>query len=494
MRQMPQSRQSLKQHLCVLLAGVGLFAGVHAAEPALPQGLGGGASGGSSAAATEAPAESSGPALPAGLGGGSSADAGRPESDSPSSTAPPAPDPSWRERLPFSLTGFAELRYGQRLQSDPNQQQETVPEARWQVSAAGRVGEAGYRLTSDFLYNDAAPTHAVDLRRGTGWLDLREAWVDLRPVSWLDVRAGRMIATWGTGDLLFLNDLFPKDWRSFLLGRDVEYLKAPTQGVRAQAFFDWANLDLLVNPEFAPDRFIDGQQVSFFDPAIGGLRGRDQPLDAAIPQGAEVHARLHRTIGSTEVALYLYDGSWKSPGGRDLAGTATFPDLRVWGASARGNLLGGIANAELSYYDSREDADGTNPQINNSQMRYLIGYQRELATDLTASVQAYVEQKLDFSAYRRNLPPGFPEDDEYRSVVTLRLTRLLLMQNLELSSFFFYSPTDEDWYWRPSASYKIDDQWTVSAGAGIFGGKQRTTFYGQFEDNSNAWVSLRLSY
>lgn len=453
--------------------------------PTLPEGLGALSEDHSKSDAGDGSSE-----LPDGLGGGDS----RGDQDAFDNTKGETAKPSLLDHLPFYPSGFAELRYGRRLQQDPNQDQATVPEARWQLSLDGRSNGLGYRLTGDFLYNAQFPSHAIDLRRGTGWVDLREARVDARPASFLDVKAGRMIATWGTGDLLFLNDLFPKDWRSFLLGRDVEYLKAPTRGVRAQGYFDWVNLDVLVNPQFAPDRFIDGRQVSFYDPASGGLIGRNRALDADIPKGAELHARAHRTFGSTEVALYFYDGYWKSPGGRDRQGRAVFPDLRAWGGSIRGNALGGIAHAEFSFYDSREDRDGTDPLINNRQMRYLIGYERELMPDFTGGVQAYVEQKLDFGDYRENLPPGFPEDDEYRTVLTLRLTRLLLLQTLELSSFIFYSPTDEDWYWRPSASYKIDDRWTFSAGAGLFGGKNRNTFYSQFRDNSNAWVALRFGY
>ncbi|MFW6031595.1 MAG: hypothetical protein ACOC9T_03300, partial [Myxococcota bacterium] len=41
-------------------------------------------------------------------------------------------------------------------------------------------------------------------------------------------RRGHLRRARGTGDLVFLNDLFPKDWRSFLLGRDLDYLKAPS--------------------------------------------------------------------------------------------------------------------------------------------------------------------------------------------------------------------------------------------------------------------------
>ena len=50
--------------------------------------------------------------------------------------------------------------------------------------------------------------------------ELREAYLKFRLPGDIDLKVGRQILTWGTGDLLFINDLFPKDWNSFLLGRD----------------------------------------------------------------------------------------------------------------------------------------------------------------------------------------------------------------------------------------------------------------------------------
>ncbi len=45
-------------------------------------------------------------------------------------------------------------------------------------------------------------------------LDLREAYLDFTTAK-ADFRFGRQIATWGVGDLLFVNDVFPKNWVSF---------------------------------------------------------------------------------------------------------------------------------------------------------------------------------------------------------------------------------------------------------------------------------------
>ncbi len=48
----------------------------------------------------------------------------------------------------------------------------------------------------------------------------------------VNLKIGRQVFTWGTGDYLFINDLFPKDYESFYIGRDDEYLKRPSEAVK----------------------------------------------------------------------------------------------------------------------------------------------------------------------------------------------------------------------------------------------------------------------
>jgi hypothetical protein len=176
--------------------------------------------------------------------------------------------------------------------------------------------------------------------------DTREAWMFLRPSEYLDIKIGRQVLTWGTGDLVFLNDLFPKDWQSFFIGRDAEYLKAPSESVKVSLFSDILNADFVFTPLFASDRFITGQYVSYWNGSLGHLAGNESELDYEKPDqwftDAEYAARLYRTVGAYELALYGYFGFWKNPGGIATSGEYIFPRLNVYGASARGPVAGGI--------------------------------------------------------------------------------------------------------------------------------------------------------
>lgn len=426
------------------------------------------------------------PSLPAGLG---DIDGEAPE-----------PEPGGQEfRLPFDLTGFLEGRIGARTQNDPYEKDLSLGEIRLQAEAEKYVDPVGIRVRADLLYDPVFDHHSLNLETGQGWLDLREARISLTPVDFADLKIGRQILTWGTGDLLFINDMFAKDWQSFFIGRDQEYLKAPSDSAVVSVFTGAVNFDLVYTPRFDPDRYIDGSRISYFNPALGRIAGRNAIVKVDKRdtwfKDDEIAARLFRTIRGYELALYGYRGYWKSPAGMDPAdGKSTFPPLSVYGASFRGPAGPGIANLEFGYYDSRSDRGGDDPLVRNSELRFLAGYEQEIATDLTAGLQYYLEYMLQYGPYRDTLPPGQHPRDEDRHLLTLRLTQLLLRQNLELSFFGYYSPSDEDLYLRPNISYKIDDHWTAEIGGNIFWGEHDWTFFGQFEKNTNIYAGVRYGY
>lgn len=453
-------------------------------DPALPEGLGGESSGPAlpeGLGEVPAPPAGTGPALPEGLG----ETPGDTEAPGDAGEKPATLRPDW-------LHGFWDVRAGVRTQNDPAQSKDaTLGEMRLQLKADKAWKDALLRYRGDFIADGVL--EEADF-------DLRELSLTLTPLSFLDLRVGRQVLTWGTGDLLFLNDLFPKDWQAFLSGRDVEYLKAPSDAIRTTWFTDWMNIDFVYTPQFDHDRFITGERMSFYNSLYGRTVGADREANFNAPstwfEDDEFALRLYRMVGSAELAFYAYSGYWKSPGGQRFPPMqATFPKLSVYGASLRGNLLKGIGNIELAYYDSRQDRGGADPFVNNSEFRLLLGYERELAKELTGSVQYYLEHMIDYSAYRNSLISFIMDArDQDRHLFTVRLTKLLMRQDLTLSLFAFFSPSDVDAYFRPQISYKINDHWTVECGGNVFLGESQTTFFGQFEDNTNVYAAARYSF
>jgi len=399
------------------------------------------------------------------------------------------------ENLPFGLNGFFEARAGTRTQSDRHiSKTATIAETRLQLEIT-KVFEIGdfapeLRIKGDLLYDGVmANTKA----------DLREAYVLFSPLETVDLKIGRQVLTWGTGDLLFINDLFPKDWVSFFIGRDDEYLKAPSDAVRVSYYGDWANVDLVYTARFRPDEYVTGERLSYWSDALGRRAGEDNTVADEVPEDwfsdDEFALRIFRNIRGYEFALYAYRGYWPTPAGMDpTTFDATFPQLSVYGASFRGPVLKGIGNVEFGYYDSRDDRSGDDPLVRNSELRLLVGYEQEIGHDFTAGLQYYLEWMMDYDDYHRTLPPGIHSRDQLRHVLTLRLTKLLMNQNLTLSFFAYYSPSDSDAYLRPKVHYKVSDHWAAEVGANIFLGSRDHTFFGMFERDTNVYCGARYSF
>ncbi|MEM5535488.1 hypothetical protein WNY58_03680 [Neptuniibacter pectenicola] len=406
-------------------------------------------------------------------------------------------DDAWgeEEKQGTAIHGFIETAVGDRVSDD------TL------VDDALSLAEVRARLEAETYQGALRLSGKVDLyadgvERGFD-IYLREAVAEFSLTDNVDVRAGHQVLTWGTGDLLFLNDLFAKDWVSFFSGRDDEYLKAPSSSIKVSAYGETANIDFVWTPVFNSDNFISGERFSYFSPQTGtqvaapsGKIVPDEPSET-FSHGefsARIYGRSH-LLGrsSTEWALYGYRGFWKQPNGINSNNQAYFSPLTSLGASLRTNVASGIGHTELAWYNSVDD-DGSNPLIPNSQIRFLMGYEQELVPKLTLGVQYYFEHILDYDALSAHDGGSIYRPDEHRELWTMRLSYRALQDNLTFNWFSFYSPTDQDYYHRPSVKYRFNDQVNLTLGGNVFGGKQKQTFFGQFEDASNLYARLRWSY
>jgi hypothetical protein len=400
-------------------------------------------------------------------------------------------DEEWGdEEQTTTWSGFIEAGLGTRFQSDPLlANRNTLEEFRVRVESEWNPGKVTLALKADAGYDGINGGFEADIRDLTAAFTLGQD---------LDIKIGRQVQTWGTGDLVFLNDLFPKDWVSFFAGRDDEYLKAPGNSVRMTRFSPAVNIDFVWSPRFDSDIYLTGERFSFFSPLAGGNVAPKPPLSAIEPDNSlsngEFALRLFRNVEGREYAVYAYRGFFKQPNALTESLQATFTALTSLGASLRQPLGPGLFNAELSYYISSDDRDGDNPLIPNDQIRVLAGYEWEAKPNFTVGLQYYLETTLNYRALIANSPFPDLEPDEHRHLITNRLTYRSGRDKHVWSLFTFFSPSDNDAYLRPVYDYRHDDQWSVTAGASIFGGDDKHTFFAQLEDASNFYLRVRFNY
>jgi len=402
------------------------------------------------------------------------------------------------ETVPAQLEiyGFVEAAMGVRTASvgaSPAewQSQGDLPSA-WAERPNLLMQEARVQLKGD-AYGDLGEAHVkLDFVAGSPYesdedVELREGFVKFSSFGdELDVRAGRQPTTWGTGDLLFINDLFPKDWQSFFLGRADEYLKRPSDALRLSLFALPIDLDLVYTPRFAPDRIPAGERLTFWSPALLPSQLPDRDVE-----NGEFALRASRFVGGFTVAAYGYAGFWKTPVGMNENMSAFYhPELRVYGGSMRGALFGGVAWVEGGYYDSVEDRGAESPFVPNSEVRGLVGYERQWWSDFTGGMQAYAESQE--SSGDEAASGGADEKD--RVLLTFRARQQLMSQTLTAGAFLYHSPTHDDGYLRLSLEYAYTDALTLTLGSNLFYGEDQTTTFGMSDENDNVFGRVRFGF
>lgn len=323
--------------------------------------------------------------------------------------------------------------------------------------------------------------------------ELREGYVDYTAGNW-DMRVGRQVITWGVGDLVFVNDVFPKDHEALFAGRPLEYLKRGVDAVKLGAYPEFANFELVLSPSFRESRIPDANRFHLYDP-MPAVTNRE----TIKPGQGDVGLRIYRDVAGYDAALYLYRGFQRTPSMRPDSMTAPtkisyfYPQLSVYGASVSGRAGEGVLSLEAAYYDSRQDRSGNDFAVPNSQTRLLAGYQIQPAEDLSLGFQYYAEAMHDYGAYLAALPAGFPVENRWSHTVTARLTQFFRHQTLRLSAYASYNASNGDHFVNPELRYSFTDKISGAIGANFFGGKPWGQF-GQLSRDDNVYLQVRYAF
>lgn len=401
-------------------------------------------------------------------------------------------DDDWgdEEKTGFEWHGFVEGSYGLRMQNDPALagKDTTLGDLRLRLETSYGFGKASISLKADGWYDHVTNNLNANIRDLTLSVPLTSA---------IDLKAGRQILTWGTGDYLFINDQFSKNWQAFFSGQNDEYLKAASNSIKASWYKGDMSLNVVWTPIFEPDTYINGERFSFFSPQLGQNVAPSftaiEP-DKGFSKG-ELAARVKIQKGAVEYALYGYRGYSGTPIAISPLGEPTFIQTQNIGASILRPLGSGLMNAEFGFQDNLKDK---NTAFIDKQLKFLVGYEQELVKNLTMSGQYYLEYTPDYdSVVASMVNAGIAENflpDRARHVLTLRSTYRSNHDNTIWSLFTFYSPSDKDAYLRPTVSHRLNDAWTATMGASIFLGKKNHSFFGQFKKSSNAYIRLRYGF
>lgn len=407
----------------------------------------------------------------------------------------------------LEFTGFAEIEQGANISgTGPHAQagdNYVMANRRLRLKTSKTSDKGGVYAKVDFVKDDII---------NETYIDIRELRLQYTPFDWMDLSIGRQVSTWGVADMLFINDLFPKNWVANFQGRDMEMLKDTADSLRITNYFGGNTLDMVYTPQFSPDTTPTGCYFNAYDPNSGTIAMNNSTCSSTKTadkkdrdfQNGEFAAQLKRDMIGQQVALYYYHGFWKQPKGLDVSGGAGnyapfYPKLDVYGASTEGQIGPGIFSAEYGYYDSKDDSEGNNAFIENSLMKYLLGYKVDLNANWSVGAQWYQEWMQDYDQYEESMQmmPNYKyRKKEFQNTYTVRVTFKAQQETLWVNLFTYIRPEDKDSFTKLDVTKKLDNNFSITAGVNIFTGEDNYTDrdFGMLRNDDNAFIRAKYTF
>jgi hypothetical protein len=156
-------------------------------------------------------------------------------------------------------------------------------------------------------------------------------------------------------------------------------------------------------------------------------------------------------------------------------------------------------------YKLTEDRDGSQMEIKNSLLYYIIQIERtflgnvhgqlnffhrnilnsdtKIQSSYSPAVEAYINAVID--DYLLEKPPS-------QIYVLLHLDTSFFHEKLLPGANVIYGYSEKAWYYAPRAAYRVSDYVTFYVGMDIWRGGNKEGFLGRNEDKDNFFVRLQL--
>lgn len=358
------------------------------------------------------------------------------------------------------------------------------------------------RAKDDLPWTDAG-IHLV----GEGWINqetgavedhlthkVRQAYAqtDFGP---LDVRAGWQIFPWGRADGINPTDNLTPRQLTFLT-RDLEDQRFGTPALSMTWFADPVSVNLVWLAGFKPS-LLPWPSAA---PPVRDIRPGDPADQWAI--------KFDTVRDDYEGSLSYFDGYDVLPSAAFLSASApteiflTHDRMRVLGGDFAAPVGRFVVRGEIAHTDTTMPEGGAVFSY-RPQTYAVAGGEHTFGEYLNVNIQYYY-RRVDGSAVPDGQSPQAEAIGEEFAVTaqqsdrtdhgfTFRISDQWLHETLEASVSGVFSTSREGYIVKPLIKYRASDELTVSLGADIFGGSDKT-LYGFLKENSTTYLEFRWGY
>lgn len=327
---------------------------------------------------------------------------------------------------------------------------------------------------------------------GEAEIGMREGYIDLYFPS-MDIRVGKQAIVWGEAEGAFITDIVsPQDLRSFILA-DFTEIRMGVPAVKADYFTGPLTFEAVWLPRFVPTNQPDAESIWFTD-QMNMMSDAELPGDGL--ENSEVFGKVSyfgSAFNGELMAGYAWDDNPVLEGNAS-APAALHERYTVVGGSFSTTIGSVVLRSEAAAYIDKAFTKIENPgpppvfaTSEHHQLHGLAGMDWSLF-GIDMSAQYILQYVHDYDAAL--------VADEYDHTATFRMRDSNMAETLtwELFAYMGFDPEDlsesANALLRPSLTYSLEDGVEIQSGVEIFLGDESGKF-GQYEDNTMAYVSLR---
>ncbi len=346
-----------------------------------------------------------------------------------------------------------------------------------------------------FLYN----ADSLDFR-------MRELYLDLYFDNF-DIRIGKQQVVWGKADGVFITDIVsPLNLTEFLLP-DFDEIRTGVIATKVNYYLGNSTLEAIWIPVFTPTERPPPGSIWYIQPDFPVTPTWDFSKETIMPslESSEVflkYTALTSAIDFEFMGAYTWDdnptlhvqkefgvdSSTMQPILQGLNITPEHHRLAIGGGSFSSEIKKVILRGEAAYYNGKyfltEDPFQPDGNIQKDYLHYLLGLDFNLGP-VKVSSQFIQQIILDYDDNILN--------EKTENTMTFMARFDMFRETLHLELFSYIGLTNEDALIRPKITYDFDDSFSILLGSNIFIGDE-TGRFGQYSDNSMAYVKLKYSF
>lgn len=389
-----------------------------------------------------------------------------------------------QEKMEYKINGFVDTYHAIRSK-EPNDFMSSRSRLRTEFRA-----EKG----SSSLFTSINAVHNAIIPEETR-LELREAFFLYSNQNW-DIKMGRQIIIWGVSDGLRITDLVSPMEMTEFLARDYDDIRIPVTAIRGRYFNQWIKLELIYIP--VSSYFILPTQKNNpwnFFPQYEGLQtiyfSDNTPL--ATFENGEYGFRSSFFLNNMDFGISMLH-TWNKMPVLERNLTPNHDSLLIYPHYNRMDMLGADFSASAGqfvfrgeyalYIGELQSLEGEYSDIKRNTSNFLVGIDWYPGYDWTISAQ-----------YSHKLIPDYLDQMENKSntiISTLSITKKLLRNLLNISTFSYIDITNNSFFNRSSIDYSLSDEIKIFLGYDWFHGDKG--MFGFYKNNSEVWIKGKFTF